>query len=68
MYSVGTAATVKQVTAQSHPTPHFSLVLRGVCRFRVKEFTRENPYPVAMVTQLDYLSSEGKYVAFGLGA
>ena len=61
LYSVGTAAAVKQVTARSHPRPHFSLVLLGVCRFRIKECTKESPYLVAMVTQLDYLSSEGEY-------
>ena len=59
---MGTAASVKQVSARSHPRPHFSLVLLGVCRFRVEEFTKESPYLVAMVTQLDYLSSEGLLV------
>ena len=59
LHSLGTAAAVKQVSARSHPRPHFSLVLLGVCRFRVEEFTKESPYLVAMVTQLDYLSTEG---------
>ena len=68
LYSVGTAAVVKQVSARSNPQPHFTLVLIGVCRFKVEEFTKESPYLVATVTQLDYLSSEGEceFVRFGV--
>ena len=66
LYSVGTAAVLKQVSARSNPQPHFTLVLIGVCRFKVEEFTKESPYLVAAVIQLDYLSSEGecKFVCF----
>ena len=60
LYSVGTAAVVKQVSAHSNPQPHFTLMLIGVCRFKVEEYTKESPYLVAAVTQLDYLSSEGE--------
>ena len=68
LYSVGTAAVVKQVSARSNPQPHFTLVLIGVCRFKVEEYTKESPYLVAAVTQLDYLSSEGEceFVRFGV--
>ena len=39
---VGTAANVQQMSAWSHPSPHYSLVIVGLCRFRVEE---GNPLP-----------------------
>ena len=58
---VGTAASVHQMTAWTHPVPRYSLVLGGLCRFRVEEVRRELPFPVARITQLDYTHEEGMY-------
>ena len=51
---MGTAASVQQMTAWSHPSPRYSLVLSGLCRFRVEEIKKEIPFHIARVTQLDY--------------
>lgn len=59
---MGTAASVQKVTAWTHPVPRYSLVLTGLCRFRVEEVRREVPFPVARVTQLDYRHEDGKAV------
>lgn len=58
-HDVGTAASVRQVKAYSHPQPHFSITVIGLCRFRVVKVTREAPFPIAQVTQLDYFRSKG---------
>jgi len=57
LHLLGTAASVSQVSSTSHPHPHFSLLVRGLCRFRIEEVKRETPFPIAVVTQLDYLFS-----------
>jgi len=54
------------VTGRSYPSPHFSLTLVGLCRFRVEEITQEHPYVVARVTQLDYLTSTTVGLTVGL--
>ena len=59
---MGTAASVQQMTAWTHPTPRYSLLLAGLCRFRVEEVRRELPYPVARVTQLDYKHDDSECV------
>ena len=58
-HSIGSAASVKQITSRSHPRPQFSLLLIGQCRIRVNDVTQEVPYAVAKVTQLDNLNSAG---------
>ena len=58
---MGTAASVQQMTAWSHPVPRYSLVLAGLCRFRVEEVMRDVPFPVARVSQLDYRHEGGTY-------
>ena len=55
LHDVGTAASVSKVTAISYPQLHFTLALTGLCRFRIVKITRESPFPVAQVNQLDYL-------------
>ena len=59
LHVLGTAASVMQVSANSHPCPHFSLLVSGLCRFRIDDIKRETPFPVAAVTQLDYLFGKG---------
>ena len=57
---MGTAATIKQLTWRSYPTPQYKVVLVGLCRFRIEDITKTSPFLVARVTQLDYQS--GVYV------
>ena len=59
LHSVGTAASVLQVTAWSHPSPRYSLLLNGLCRFRLEEMRSELPFPTGRVTQLDYTPETG---------
>ena len=61
-HSVGSAASVKQITSRSHPRPQFSLLLIGQCRIRIDDITQEIPYVVAKVTQLGNSNSAGVYV------
>jgi len=57
-HSIGTAALVIQVTGTNWPRPAFTLLVTGLCRFRVDRIVMEVPYTVATVTQLDKLSIE----------
>jgi hypothetical protein len=56
---VGTAAFVLQVTGSVWPKSNtVVLYLLGVCRFSLDKMVMEEPYPVGIVSQLDYLSAE----------
>lgn len=59
LHEVGTAASIKQLTWRSHPTPHYNVVLLGLCRFRINQIRKETPFLVAKITQLDYTSEGG---------
>lgn len=58
MHSIGTAAVVVQITGTNWPRPAYTLLVTGICRFRIESLLQETPYPVAMVTQLDKLPGE----------
>ena len=49
---------VVQVTGTNWPRPAYTLLITGLCRFRIDEILQETPYPVARVTQLDKLPGE----------
>lgn len=53
--SIGTAGLAVQVVGSNWPKPHYTLLITGLCRFRVVELLRERPFPVAVVEQLDRL-------------
>uniref|UniRef100_A0AAR2LBW7 Lon N-terminal domain-containing protein n=1 Tax=Pygocentrus nattereri TaxID=42514 RepID=A0AAR2LBW7_PYGNA len=53
--SIGTAGLAVQVVGSNWPKPHYTLLITGLCRFRVSHLLRERPFPVAMVEQLDRL-------------
>ena len=60
LHSFGTTALVKEVSQpQTRPVLAYTLLVVGVCRFRIKELSRVYPYTVAMVTHLDSLDPEG---------
>ena len=58
MHSIGTAAVVVQVTGTNWPKPAFTLLVTGLCRFKIEDLLQETPYPVARVHQLDKLPGE----------
>jgi Lon protease-like protein len=63
MHSIGTAAVVVQVTGTNWPRPSYTLLVTGLCRFRLETLLQESPYIVASVTQLDKLDKDfGTYI------
>lgn len=44
-----------QVVGSNWPKPHYTLLITGLCRFRVAQLLKEGPFPVAEVEQLDKL-------------
>ena len=62
LHSIGTAAVVVQVTGTNWPKPSYTLLVTGLCRFKLEQLLQETPYPIATVTQLDKLADDaGKY-------
>lgn len=59
--STGTAAVVVQVTGTNWPKPLYTLLVTGLCRFRVDKLVQQEPFVVAEVTQLDATSELGWY-------
>ncbi|KAH3772744.1 lon protease homolog 2, peroxisomal-like [Dreissena polymorpha] len=55
LHSIGTAAVVVQVTGTNWPKPSYTLLVTGLCRFKLEQLLQETPYPIATVTQLDKL-------------
>ncbi|KAG7333255.1 hypothetical protein KOW79_003390 [Hemibagrus wyckioides] len=69
LHSIGTAGLAVQVVGSNWPKPHYTLLITGLCRFRVTQLLRERPFPVAVVEQLDKLEqyTEGQQLDGGLG-
>uniref|UniRef100_A0A672P971 Lon protease homolog 2, peroxisomal n=1 Tax=Sinocyclocheilus grahami TaxID=75366 RepID=A0A672P971_SINGR len=55
LHSIGTAGLAVQVVGSNWPKPHYTLLITGLCRFRVTQLLKEKPFPVAKVEQLDKL-------------
>ena len=58
MHQVGTAGIVVQVTGTNWPRPAYTLLVTGLCRFRLENLAQESPYLVGIVKQLDKLPGE----------
>lgn len=58
IHPIGTAAVVVQITGTNWPRPAYTLLVTGLCRFRLESLLQETPYPVASVKQLDKLSED----------
>ena len=56
---MGTGAVVVQVTGTNWPKPLYTLLVTGLCRFRIDKIVMEEPYLVAEVTQLDKPAEQG---------
>uniref|UniRef100_A0A8C7VQ23 Lon protease homolog 2, peroxisomal n=1 Tax=Oncorhynchus mykiss TaxID=8022 RepID=A0A8C7VQ23_ONCMY len=55
LHSIGTAGLAVQVVGSNWPKPHYTLLITGLCRFRVAQLLKEGPFPLAEVEQLDKL-------------
>ncbi|XP_073234263.1 lon protease homolog 2, peroxisomal-like isoform X6 [Porites lutea] len=53
LHAMGTGAVVVQVTGTNWPKPLYTLLVTGLCRFRIDKIVMEEPYLIAEVTQLD---------------
>lgn len=64
--SIGTAGLAVQVVGSNWPKPHYTLLITGLCRFRVTQLLRERPFPLAVVEQLEQYT-EGEQLDGELG-
>lgn len=55
LHSIGVAGLAVQVVGSNWPKPHYTLLITGVCRFRLVAVLKERPFPVAEVEQLEQL-------------
>ncbi|XP_068595458.1 lon protease homolog 2, peroxisomal [Brachionichthys hirsutus] len=55
LHKIGTAGLAVQVVGSNWPKPHYTLLIAGVCRFRVSSLLKERPFVLAEVEQLDKL-------------
>ncbi|KAJ3596782.1 hypothetical protein NHX12_003183 [Muraenolepis orangiensis] len=55
LHSIGTAGLAVQVVGSNWPKPHYTLLITGLCRFRISGLLKERPFPLAEVEQLDKL-------------
>ncbi|XP_077997678.1 lon protease homolog 2, peroxisomal-like [Glandiceps talaboti] len=58
LHPVGTSAVVVQVTGTNWPKPAYTLLLTGLCRFKLERLLQDVPYPIGLVEQLDKLPGE----------
>ena len=47
-----------QVTGTNWPRPAYTLLVTGLCRFKLESLAQESPYLVGVVKQLDRLPGE----------
>lgn len=55
LHEIGTAGVVVQVTGTSWPRPVYTLLVTGLCRFKLVSIIQEHPYLVATIKQLEDL-------------
>lgn len=58
MHPIGTAGIVIQVTGTNWPRPSYTLLVTGLCRFKLENLAQESPYLVGGVKQLDKFPTE----------
>ena len=58
LHPIGTAAVAVQVTGTNWPEPSYTLLVTGLCRFKIEEVLQETPYPVARVAQLENVPAD----------
>uniref|UniRef100_A0A8C7Z1U9 Lon protease homolog 2, peroxisomal n=1 Tax=Oryzias sinensis TaxID=183150 RepID=A0A8C7Z1U9_9TELE len=50
LHTIGTAGIAVQVVGSNWPKPHYTLLITGLCRFRVSGLLKERPFVLAEVT------------------
>uniref|UniRef100_A0A3Q2CSV1 Lon protease homolog 2, peroxisomal n=1 Tax=Cyprinodon variegatus TaxID=28743 RepID=A0A3Q2CSV1_CYPVA len=65
---IGTAGIAVQVVGSNWPKPHYSLLITGLCRFKVSNLLQERPFVMAEVLQLDKLEQYTTPTAGGITA
>lgn len=55
LHKIGTAGIAVQVVGSNWPKPHYTLLITGLCRFKVANVLKERPFVFAEVEQLDKL-------------
>ncbi|XP_056907478.1 lon protease homolog 2, peroxisomal isoform X2 [Takifugu flavidus] len=55
LHKTGTAGLAVQVVGSNWPKPHYTLLITGLCRFKVSGLLQERPFVLAEVEQLDKL-------------
>lgn len=66
LHSFGTAGMVVQMTGTNWPRPSYSLLVTGICRFKLESLAQESPYLIGVIKQLDKFPEEnlGKLLSF----
>ncbi|MEQ2246944.1 Lon protease-like protein 2, partial [Ilyodon furcidens] len=47
LHQIGTAGIAVQVVGSNWPKPHYTLLITGLCRFRVSNLLKERPFVLA---------------------
>uniref|UniRef100_A0A3Q2PRW8 Lon protease homolog n=2 Tax=Fundulus heteroclitus TaxID=8078 RepID=A0A3Q2PRW8_FUNHE len=68
LHQIGTAGIAVQVVGSNWPKPHYTLLITGLCRFRVSNVLKEGPFVLAEVLQLDKLEQYTTSTAEGVTA
>ncbi|KAM3869916.1 lon protease homolog 2, peroxisomal [Diretmus argenteus] len=68
LHSIGTAGLAVQVVGSNWPKPHYTLLITGLCRFRVSGLLKERPFPLAEVEQLDKMEQYTSSATEGITA
>uniref|UniRef100_A0A1A7YAI7 Lon protease homolog 2, peroxisomal n=2 Tax=Iconisemion striatum TaxID=60296 RepID=A0A1A7YAI7_9TELE len=68
LHNIGTAGIAVQVVGSNWPKPHYTLLITGLCRFRVCSLLKERPFVLAEVEQLDKLEQYTTSAAEGVAA
>ncbi|MED6269332.1 Lon protease-like protein 2 [Characodon lateralis] len=55
LHQIGTAGIAVQVVGSNWPKPHYTLLITGLCRFRVSNLVKERPFVLAEVAEVTAL-------------
>lgn len=54
LFRIGTAGIAVQVVGSNWPKPHYTLLITGLCRFKVSCLLQERPFVLAEVKHMQY--------------
>lgn len=58
LHPIGTAAVVVQITGTNWPQPSYTLLVTGLCRFKLEGLIQQSPYLIGLVKQVDQLTAD----------